>query len=428
MRRKGTGAGSKITQRASKTNEAPHIHTTCQVRTRADEAILPRSKGIAFVMILLDPSHDRFHELTAPGSYEWTYFDGLSDDGTLGFVVIWFRGCPMSPYYTAAVDRHTRNPSVPPPDPADFCAVNINVYAHGRRVFSALHEGPSTPFTHDSADACYGTNAVRCGVSRTGHRSYLIALDTRLALDRGGLKGDIEITAPPADAPADAGVVLPDDAAHAWIPAAPSARFTARLDLWHRARSMRKLRFAGFAYHDRNLGRRPLHHLHADWHWGRLHAGRHTFVYFTVVPDGNAAARFGRLLLYEDGRLVAEKRDCTLQEPGRRRHWATLSFPPGISGVGASGDSAPDASALQPGTSELGGAGLSFTAASQRLLDSGPFYHRMLSRIEVLHGPTVINGTGITEFLRPSRLGVAAFRPFVKFRVRRRSSRPDFPG
>ncbi len=354
-------------------------------------------------MVVLRDSEDRFHNLTTPGSYEWTYFDGLSDDGEWGFVAIWFRGCPMSPHYTAAIDRHIRNPALPPPRPEDFSAFSFNLYHRGRRIFSSLQEMPGDSPGGDSsnADARLGRNAVRGERSRTGSKSYLFYLDVALGLGRARLVGDIEMHAPPGDLGEIASEYDPAAEGHFWVPVALQGTFTARIDLWRLGRSTRKARFSGRAYHDRNFGTGPLHHLQADWHWGRLHSERHLFVYFSVMPDEPGQSPFRRMLLLENGGLICHADDLVLRESTRGAHWSTLRYPKELAG-----DSA--------------GAGLRFAARQQHAVDAGPFYHRLISGFNVeLDGRTIANGPGITEFLRPPRLGVAAFRPFVKFRVQR---------
>ncbi|MBS1910833.1 MAG: hypothetical protein JST22_02490 [Bacteroidetes bacterium] len=354
-------------------------------------------------MIVDAPSDDRFHDLQAAGSYEWSYFDGLADDGETGFVAIWFRGCPMSPYYAAAIGRQRRRPESAAALPTDYCAFSISLYRRGRRLFSILEEGPGREFVHRDADVRYGRNAVRTDMAANGMRCHMINVDAALALGRARLAGDIEINALPSGqiAGADGRMLIQERGGHFWVPAALDGRFTARLDLWRAGRGMLKLRFSGRAYHDRNAGSEPLSTLSADWHWGRLHAGDRTFVWFQVRQQNAALPSFQRLLLLERGGLVAGADAWQLEETAPMAHWSTLPRPRSIRGTAR-------------------GRALAFNAAPRFVVDSGPFYHRMISRIAVEHEGALFEGDGISEYLRPSRLAVAAFRPFVKFRVRRR--------
>lgn len=363
-------------------------------------------------MIILSDSEDRFHNLTTPGSYEWTYFDGLSEDAEWAFVAIWFRGCPMSPYYTAAIDRYLRNPKMPPPRPEDYCAFSFSLYHRGRSVFRILEELPARRFSTapGTADARLGTNAVRGETSRNGSASYMLYIDAKSGPGGSRVVGDIEMTSRGQNlaglgerysGPSGDSRESHSSDAHFWVPAALDSTFTARLDLWRLARSTRKARFHGRAYHDRNFGAGPLHHLRADWHWGRVHSGRHALVYFAVTPDEPGHSPFRHLLLLDEGRLLHHAADFELGESPRKSHWAGLSHAKETSGKSQDG--------------------LSFSSVARQGLDSGPFYHRFLSDIHVAgDGIMPVDAPGITEFLRPSRLGVAAFRPFVKFRVKRK--------
>ncbi len=354
-------------------------------------------------MIILNPTEDYFHGLTEPGSYEWSYFDGLSADGELAFVAIWFRGCPMSPYYSAAADRALANRASAghggkAANPDDYCALALGVYSHGKRVYSALHEGPGMRFAANGADVRFGNSTVHASVTANGTRSYLITIESQLMLGRGGLRGDIEIVAPPVALGSLASEYEQTPGTHYWVPVAPEATFTARLDRWRGGRGINKLRFGGRAYHDRNLGTAPIHGLAGDWYWGRLHADGAAFVYFAVAGD-SGAPDFARAFVFRNGQVVAAEQDVAFSAESWARHWATLPYPRVLRGGGRSG--------------------LQFSAQAGRVVESGPFYHRMIGEIAANVSGQTMRGPAIMEYLRPSRLGVAAFRPFVKFRVRR---------
>ena len=71
---------------------------------------------------LFGPEHDVCHiEPGEPGSYEWWYFDAISDDGRWAIVSIYFLGSPMSTYYKAVVDGRRLKPS-------DWCGVFFSLH------------------------------------------------------------------------------------------------------------------------------------------------------------------------------------------------------------------------------------------------------------------------------------------------------------
>lgn len=357
-------------------------------------------------MTILHDSEDYFHNLVSPGSYEWSYFDGLSEDAEWGFVAIWFRGCPMSPYYTAAIDHYFRNPSSAPPDPGEYVAFNFNLYHRGRRIYYALHEQPRSLW-HDElhrSDIKLAGNTVRFGYPRQGGKTTLLGIDTRLSYQMSHIVGDIDIDWRQQDLDSLTSDYVRTETGHFWVPAALDGKFTAQLDLWRLGRRTRPLHFNGRAYHDRNFGTAPLHHLEAAWHWGRVHSDEHTFVYFAVLPEREGRSeRFQRMILLSNGMLAGKADSFDLYDSPRSPHWSTLPYPRVVKG-------------------ENGGAvPLDFIAQQAYTVDSGPFYHRLISEFTVrMSGlPMIDSAPGITEFLRPARLGVAPFRPFVKFRVRR---------
>jgi len=344
------------------------------------------------------------HNPPTPGGYEWSYVDGISDDGAWGFVAIWFRGCPMSPYYCAAIDRATRR-GTPLPNPSDYPAFSFSLYHHGRRVYFALHEEPAAAWSGSASapDVRVGANTLH-GNTRLDEKVYLLNVDTAMPWQRSRVVGDIEMTSAAVDLPFDSESLPVDQPAHAWIPAAPDGVCTVRLDLWQRFGGTTKIRCRGRAYHDRNVGTEPLHRISGDWHWGRVHDGERTLLYLSITPDTELATeqRFRRLLLLDGGQLVAEANNFLCTPEPAPMHWSTL----------------PQRTNLLCVSDE---SGIVVRSQTQKKLDSGPFYHRTLSTIEAtLDGIPWCSGTGIAEYLRPSRLGVAAFRPFVAFRVRRR--------
>ena len=351
-------------------------------------------------MTVLHPSEDRFHNLQERGSYEWTYFDGLSEDGEHAFTAIWFRGIPMSPYYTAAIDAETKDAS-----PGRYCAFAFGLYRNGRRIASGLEEGPEDLFfgDGDSPDAKFMANTLHSAQHPNGTTAFHIAVDVRRPLLAGRILGQIELKFPVHDAPDGAEAYQAGPGKHFWVPAAPNGSFSAALDLVGTGRSSQKIRFDGRAYHDRNLGTEPLHTVDVDWYWGRVHFDSRAFVFFDVrsrtEKQGSGLAPFQHVLLYENGTLIDQMEGLQCVADGWRNHWATLPYPGTIR--------------------SQNNASTGFAARTNGQFDSGPFYHRMAAQFSINSNGSAIQAPGMTEYMRPSRLGVAAFRPFVKFRVHR---------
>lgn len=353
-------------------------------------------------MTILPESEDHFHQLSQTGAYEWSYFDGLSNDGEWGFVAIWFRGVPMSPWYSAAVDRALRRGDAL--DALDHCAFNFNLYHRGKRIYFALHERGSTFFQTDyrTPDVRLGDNTLYANPIPSGGTHYAISVDTEFPRQSSRIVGDITLRSERQELMP----LLQDqsdhpDEQHFWVPAAVAGNFTADLGFWRFARGTKRISFQGRAYHDRNFGTAPLHHLSGNWLWGRVHSGNRTFIYFDVAR-GVPQHQFQRALLLEQGRIVAQSNSLQMvQADPQKKTW-------GIDHAG-----------ILQGTSK----DLQFTITPRWHVDAGPFYHRSIQSIAVRQQGTqpeqTMEGLGIGEVLRPDRLGISWIRPFIKFRARR---------
>ncbi|KXK54869.1 MAG: Acyclic carotenoid 1,2-hydratase [Chlorobi bacterium OLB7] len=183
-------------------------------------------------MTILPESEDHFHQLSQTGAYEWSYFDGLSDDGEWGFVAIWFRGVPMSPWYSAAADRALRRGEAL--DPLRHCAFNFSLYHRGRRIYFALHERGGETFRTDyrTADVSFGGNTLYANAIPAGGTFYALSVDTEFPRQASRVVGEIAIRSERQDLspllqhqPAPP----PDGEEHFWIPAALAGSFTANL-------------------------------------------------------------------------------------------------------------------------------------------------------------------------------------------------------
>lgn len=350
-------------------------------------------------MEILDRSHDRFHLIDEPGGYEWTYYDGFSGDGSVGFTAIWFRGVPMSPNYSRAIERGGV--------PVDHAAFAFHLYRDRRTVASWLVEGDGRGlFSEDpGAPLRFGGGSLWLEQGSGGELNARIAVDGRSPVLGRRVEGEIDLRFPAVDLGDLAGGQIDRSRSdHYWVPSSPVGTFSAALDLSGRLRGRDRLRFTGEAYHDRNLGFSPLMTHDVDWIWGRLHSREHTLIFFSVVPDGGTAddLEIRQVLLISDGRLRREAKDLHL-DVDRAPHWATLRYPSTITGT-ADGDDR-----------------LRLRVDRPHLLESGPFYHRMIASIEAEWGEDRLAGEGTIEYFRPDRLRIAPFRPFIRTRVRRRS-------
>ncbi len=355
-------------------------------------------------MNILDSSHDHFHLIDDPGGYEWTYYDGFSEDRTLGFTAIWFRGVPMSPNYSAAID-HGRGV------PSDFAAFAFHLYAEGKNVASWLVEGKGGDRFSENPDYPINLGGARLYLNRekSGITGARIAIEGRTPLLRRFVEGEITLTFPDGEPDIrPAGCTVDRSAArHFWVPAAPHGTFDAAFDVKPLLGRRTSYRFSGDCYHDRNFGFSPIQYEKVDWFWGRLHDRDQTLIFYYVADregpasrEQESSLRLAFATLLKRGKVVAQTEKLQLR-PVYAPHWTALPYP----------------KSLECWTE--GAQPLKVEVTTSDLLESGPFYHRLSARISYKWGEDQGSGVGALEYLRPSRLGVSVFRPFVRFRVRR---------
>jgi hypothetical protein len=358
-------------------------------------------------MTILPESEDHFHQLSETGSYEWSYFDGISDDGQWGFVAIWFRGAPLSPWYSAAVERALRRGEALPP--LRHCAFHFSLFHRGKRIYSALHERDGESFHTDyrTPDVRLRDNSLYANAIPAGGTHYAISVDTEFPRQTSRVVGEIAIRSehqelkPLLESQLESQMPRPH-VQHFWVPAALAGNFTAELGLWRLAGGTKRISFGGRAYHDRNFGTEPLHHLPGNWLRGHAHSGERTFLYFHV-GGLDTRPQFQHALLLEKGTIVAQASSLTLvQADPKKKRW----------GIGHAG--------ILHGTSKE----LEFTVTPRWCVDAGPLCHRSIQSITVRQQGAqwpeqTMEGVGIGEVLRPDRAAVAWIRPLVKFGARR---------
>lgn len=176
--------------------------------------------------------------------FEWWYFDGLLDDGTV--VVVWFGDNWLYGSHKRAVDIE-----LTPPGKAT------------RRIMRTFDE-PGT-FSRDHADIVIGPHRFEGNL-----KSYTIHVDAK---ETGGLGCDLALRRRvPSYRPAT-GHIVAGNKYFAWFVAVPEGSISGALTADGATR-----RVAGSGYHDHNWGNVSPADLFDDWWWGRGRSGRHTVI------------------------------------------------------------------------------------------------------------------------------------------------------
>ena len=179
-----------------------------------------------------------------PEYFEWWYFDGLLDDGTV--VVVWFGDNWLYGSHKRAVDIE-----LTPPGKAT------------RRIMRTFDE-PGR-FSSEHADIAIGPHRFEGDL-----KSYAIHVDSK---DAGGLGCDLVLSRTvPSYRPAT-GHIVAGDKVFAWFVAVPEGAISGALTVDGVTRQV-----TGSGYHDHNWGNVSPADLFDNWWWGRGVSGGHTII------------------------------------------------------------------------------------------------------------------------------------------------------
>ncbi len=319
--------------------------------------------------------------LEAPGGFLWWYLDLVAPGGD-GIVLIWSYGLPFLPGYASACRRGS------PQRPLDRPAVNVAVYRRGAPVFYLLQEAEAAAVEGEQTweQRIGGCRFLR----RVDDGRVRVDADLDLAVPGTGerLTGRVRVEGA-ARAPSSPSA---PGAPHVWTPLTGPAEAEAALDFG--GASLVHLR--GRAYHDRNLGRVPLHALGIDrWTWGRAPLAGREAIWYLLHPEGEDGAPLALgLEVGEDG--GTRTFPLEVEEGGWRRSWAGPRWPERLR-LRADGRPWVDVRHRAPA-------------------DVGPFYLRLPAEATTADGERAL---GWGETCHPARVDLPLHRPFVRMRVHR---------
>jgi hypothetical protein len=179
-----------------------------------------------------------------PSHYEWWYFDGLLDDGTV--IVAWLGD-------NWAFGSRTRNVSLEVTPPGEVT-----------RRFQKSYVEPGF-FSREKAEVRFGPHSFTGDLA-----SYRIVVD---AADSGGLGIDMVLRSLIAPWRPGTGRVESQGLYFAWLVAVPNGSIEGTLTIDGAAREVR-----GSGYHDHNWGNVSPAAIMTSWWWGRAVVGDRTVI------------------------------------------------------------------------------------------------------------------------------------------------------
>jgi carotenoid 1,2-hydratase len=321
---------------------------------------------------------DAWHDVRAPGGYEWWYFDAEDTRQDVQIVGILLDGFVFHPGYLRRHFRYLRRPTrFAPAQARDFPCAYFVIYEKGKLVGQFMTQYPpgSLVASRSVPEVTLGPNTL--GVRDGEYRLHLEGTPWKLTgrgpqtLHGTTLSVDWSIEPISRHAPIERTFLSRKmtGASHHWVLAGPHSRYTATVKLGERSWSL-----SGLAYHDHNYGTGPLGPGLKRWIWGRalFEGGCYTF-HHAVPRDATLPTETHLLHVTPGGVTELHANDARADFDAR-----------------ALGLAHPRKLTLHP----------DLELSNARLVDVTPFYLRLMYRACTPRG----EGTAFCEVAYPHRL------------------------
>jgi carotenoid 1,2-hydratase len=326
-------------------------------------------------------NEDVWHPKTGSKSYEWWYFDALSDNGKDAIVIIFLDNFIFSPRYnkSALIRSEPIDDNLNPKSPVP--AIAFVYYRDGKPLYRAINEYLPKDFeaAEDFPECKIGENFFKFEDAPYGS-GYLISINAKLSKNRH-LEANFEWVSIESD-------FLPDkkidpQGAHSWNLVAPRSDVTGKIMVSDsKGKSLDTVNFRGTGYHDHNFDNRWLPETVKDWQWGRAHFSDATAVFYRYNECGESAP-VTKLYVIRDGEL--RERDAEYEEQTHARDIFGIKYP----------------SRLRIDSKD----NLRLRVKPLKVIDSSYFYLRFLSEMTLtLRDGKPRKTIGITEHLVPKTL------------------------
>jgi len=343
--------------------------------------------------IISDPEKDHSTPKFKPGSYEWWYFDAISKDGDLSFVIIFYEGNPFSKKYIQAQQAGSDSA-------ADFPAISISVYKKSDPLFYSFveYDKESAIFSEQSAEVSIGKSSLKQH-KESDRLIYNVSIDEALS-NGNSIKADL-IFSSRLNGAADLGETGDDAKQHSWNLVQYRADVSGSVMI--KTEREKEYLFKGIGYHDHNLGLEPMKDSFLQWYWGRFHLNSGTFLYY--IMDTVEGQNYRGWWINESG----DVEDVSDQVRITNVHYNPFLMKSGR-------------------VIQFESKSMNVLVQQDYILDNGPFYQRFNSRILVRNQNDQVleQGRGISEFIRPDRIYKKLFWPLVDMRIRYSSDKPHW--
>ncbi len=353
--------------------------------------------GMACLAMYSTPVHpDGWHAVTAPGGYEWWYFDAEDLATDTRVVAILFQGFVFHPGYLRRHARYLRNPTKRLPAlAAEYPCAYLVVYRDGRiwRQFMTQYPAGEFEASSDSPMVRVGPNRLRpeggdLKLELTGSPWRVTGRGPKL-IEGETLSASLTFRPTIDHTPVERTFLSRrmTGADHKWILANPLCGVTGEIRCGGET-----IALSGRGYHDHNYGTGPLGPGLKRWMWGRVLLDDRMMTFHFVQP------REGRLgdeahLVEVDGAGAREHEDARVMADWSGRTGLGLRYPRAM---------------------EFSAGGL--TLSNPRVVDPSPFYLRLV--YDAQWGAS--RGEAMCEIAYPHRLRWPVLGRMIEMSIDRR--------
>lgn len=315
---------------------------------------------------------DVWHSQKHSKSYEWWYFDAVSDDGKEAVAVVFLDNFIYSPRYNRETGAENES---------RFPAVSFTYFRDGKAIYRAVNEYNSSDFhaSEERPECRIGDCSFKLETASYGS-GYVVTINASLPGQKK-LTAHLEWLSVEADFAPDA--FCYEESRHCWNMVVPRADVTGKISVFDKKGVEKEVRhFRGTGYHDHNLDNRWLAKTLQHWHWGRAHFADSTAVFYRYreVGDDESKTKF---ILIRDGEMT--ERDVEYEEQDYIRDRLGIRYPKRLKL--ASEDN------------------MRLHVEPLHVIDSSFYFLRFLSEITLSVGEGPPRKTvGITEFIAPKTL------------------------
>jgi carotenoid 1,2-hydratase len=330
---------------------------------------------------------DAWHRVTAPGGYEWWYFDAEDAQHDRQIVVILLEGFVFHPGYLRKYAAYVRRPTRHrPPVPRDFPCAYFVVYERGRIAHQFMLQYPAADFSaaDDRLDVSIGPNHATVGDDgairlRLRGTPWKLTWQGPQFLEGTTLTGEFtfrpKFNHPPMERVFLSRAMTAAD--HHWVLSNPLCDVEGDFRVFDSDAPGEGLgvRFSGLGYHDHNYGTGPLGPGLKRWIWGRAAFDDAVYTFHHAIARNTALPPETHLVV-ADANGTHEIDVIHTAADWSARNGTMLAYPRSLS---------------FDSTMRL---------FNPRLIDSAPFYMRLIYQSECRGR----RGTAFCEVAYPHRL------------------------